>query len=76
MANGTETTTPETVPPVEAPEYYPGFGQEFEQAGVGLQSAYERMQKAEAELNQPALVQVMPEGFWKTLAGEIGRAHV
>lgn len=63
MADQTElittTTTGEPVPelpgPVEIPEYYPGFGQEFEALGTDLQKAYERMHTAEQVLAKPTL---------------------
>ena len=52
-----EEPSPELIPPVEIPEYYAGFGKEFEQMGVELQQAYQRLQLAEQKLTQPLYVQ-------------------
>lgn len=67
MANGTkadvkaEATAAPTLPgPVEIPEYYAGFGQEFEKVGVELQDAWKTLQSAEQKLNEPAFLQALP----------------
>lgn len=52
---GNVTAAPELPGPVQIPEYYTGFGKEFETVASDLQAAYERMQKAEQELAKPPI---------------------
>jgi len=58
MANGTETTEAPKLPgPVEIPEYYTGFGQEFQTLTTELQSAFGKLQSAETALMKPTMTQ-------------------
>ena len=50
MAETKEETKEKLPPPVEPPEYYTGFGAEFEQIGVELQQLYGKLQQAEVKL--------------------------